>query len=435
MSGAPSQIDLFDYKPQAATSCHGKDLPDSVRMGQRLTGMTSRPDAASRASPSMFKFAQHGQCGAWVSELLPHTAKIVDDLCHRQVAAHRGDQPRPGHHLHPDRQPAARPAEHRRLAQLRPGQREPRTCRRSSCMISQGSGNQTRPAAVLRACGAAASCRRKHQGVALPLERRPGAVPVEPAGRRRRRPAGAMLDAPGRAQPAAAATSSAIRRSHTRIAQYEMAFRMQTSVPELTDLSQRAAARSSTCTAPTRNGPARSPPTACWPGGWPSAACASSSSSTAAGTSTATCRRRSAGQCQRRRPAVGRPDHRPEAARPARRHAGHLGRRVRPHRLLPGHADHGQLRPRPSPALLHHLAGRRRHQAGHRLRRDRRLLLQHRRATRVHVHDLQRHDPALPGHRPHAADLPLPGPRLPPDRRAREGGEGAAGVTSDRRRA
>ena len=66
------------------------------------------------------------------------------------------------------------------------------------------------------------------------------------------------------------------------------------------------------------------------------------------------------------------------------------------------------------------------------LRRDRRLLLQHRRGPRPHPR-LQRHDPALPGHRPHPADLPLPGPRLPPDRRARERGEGPAGLTPRRR--
>ena len=57
---------------------HGIELPDSVRMGQRITGMTS--GQSSPVAPSIFKFKQHGQSGAWVSELLPHTAKIVDDL-------------------------------------------------------------------------------------------------------------------------------------------------------------------------------------------------------------------------------------------------------------------------------------------------------------------------------------------------------------------
>ncbi len=82
---------------------------------------------------------------------------------------------------------------------------------------------------------------------------------------------------------------------NTRIAQYEMAFRMQISVPELTDLSRRAAAASSTCTASTTRAPtAASRATACSRGGWSSAACASCNSCTAAGTSTATCRSRSA---------------------------------------------------------------------------------------------------------------------------------------------
>ena len=78
-SGGPSQLDLFDYKPQLEKR-RGIELPDSVRMGQRITGMTSGQGTLPVA-PSIFKFAQHGKSGAWVSELLPHTAKIVDDLC------------------------------------------------------------------------------------------------------------------------------------------------------------------------------------------------------------------------------------------------------------------------------------------------------------------------------------------------------------------
>jgi hypothetical protein len=78
-SGAPSQMDLFDYKP-ALRDLRGTELPASVRRGQRLTGMTSRQDSFPVA-PSKFAFARHGHCGAWVSDLLPHTARIVDDLC------------------------------------------------------------------------------------------------------------------------------------------------------------------------------------------------------------------------------------------------------------------------------------------------------------------------------------------------------------------
>src|SRR5262245_22038694 len=78
-SGAPSQMDLFDHKPRLH-DLRGTELPDSVRKGQRLTGMTSRQDSFPVA-PSKFRFARHGRCGAAVSELLPHTAAVVDDLC------------------------------------------------------------------------------------------------------------------------------------------------------------------------------------------------------------------------------------------------------------------------------------------------------------------------------------------------------------------
>ncbi|MCL4195168.1 MAG: DUF1501 domain-containing protein, partial [Thermoguttaceae bacterium] len=79
MVGGPSQMDLFDYKPKMS-EWFDKDLPDSIRMGQRLTTMTSG-QARFPIAPSKYRFAQHGQCGMWVSELLPHTAKMVDELC------------------------------------------------------------------------------------------------------------------------------------------------------------------------------------------------------------------------------------------------------------------------------------------------------------------------------------------------------------------
>src|SRR5438477_12843101 len=76
--GAPSQLDLFDYKPNLARM-RGEDLPDSVRMGQRLTGMTAYQTTFPTA-PSMFRFDQHGKSGAWLSELLPYTGKVADEL-------------------------------------------------------------------------------------------------------------------------------------------------------------------------------------------------------------------------------------------------------------------------------------------------------------------------------------------------------------------
>ncbi|MCP5110538.1 MAG: DUF1501 domain-containing protein, partial [bacterium] len=78
MVGAPPQQETFDYKPVMA-DWFDKDLPDSIRMGQRLTTMTSE-QTRFPVAPSAFKFAQHGQNGAWVSELLPYTARMVDDI-------------------------------------------------------------------------------------------------------------------------------------------------------------------------------------------------------------------------------------------------------------------------------------------------------------------------------------------------------------------
>lgn len=78
-SGGPSQMELFDYKP-LLNERFGQELPESIRAGQRLTGMTSSQNSFPLAG-SIFDFAQHGKSGAWVSELMPHTAKIVDELC------------------------------------------------------------------------------------------------------------------------------------------------------------------------------------------------------------------------------------------------------------------------------------------------------------------------------------------------------------------
>lgn len=77
-SGGPSHVDTFDHKP-ALAEYHGRDVPTSVLGNQRVSLMTR--DAGRRTCGSPYRFAQHGQCRAWVSELLPHTAGIVDDLC------------------------------------------------------------------------------------------------------------------------------------------------------------------------------------------------------------------------------------------------------------------------------------------------------------------------------------------------------------------
>ena len=77
-SGGPSHIDLFDYHPRLR-QLHGTELPDSVRNGQRITGMTSGQTTFPVVAP-MFNFTRCGQVGTWVSDLLPYTSKIVDDL-------------------------------------------------------------------------------------------------------------------------------------------------------------------------------------------------------------------------------------------------------------------------------------------------------------------------------------------------------------------
>lgn len=78
-SGGPSQLDLFDYKP-GLSDRHGQDLPESIRGGQRLTGMSANQSIFPVAQSS-FKFQQYGKSRTWVSELMPHMAEVVDELC------------------------------------------------------------------------------------------------------------------------------------------------------------------------------------------------------------------------------------------------------------------------------------------------------------------------------------------------------------------
>src|ERR1022692_3879211 len=78
-SGAPSQIELFDYKPNLK-KVHGTELPSSIRNGQRITGMTSGQDSFPVAAP-IFEFKRFGKSGTMLSELLPYTGGVVDDLC------------------------------------------------------------------------------------------------------------------------------------------------------------------------------------------------------------------------------------------------------------------------------------------------------------------------------------------------------------------
>ena len=147
MSGGPSQLDLFDYKP-LLNQMNGQDLPESVRMGQRLTGMSANQATLPMAG-SIFKFARHGQSGAWVSELLPHTARSGRRALPDQVALYRGDQPRPGDHVLPDRLDDRRPAVDGVVAQLWPGLGQPEP----ADVLRVDQPEAARPAALFPALG------------------------------------------------------------------------------------------------------------------------------------------------------------------------------------------------------------------------------------------------------------------------------------------
>ena len=118
-SGAPSQLDLFDYKPNL-DSLRGTELPDSVRRGQRITGMTSGQDSLP-VTPSIFKFNRHGQSGTWLSELLSHHGKIVDDIAIIKTIHTEAINHDPAITFIQNRQPAARPSQPGGLVKLRVG--------------------------------------------------------------------------------------------------------------------------------------------------------------------------------------------------------------------------------------------------------------------------------------------------------------------------
>lgn len=231
MAGAPSQQDMLDYKPKMDL-LFDKDLPESVRMGQRLTTMTSEQKRFPVA-PSKYKFQQYGKSGAWVSELLPYTGKMVDDLAivkslHTEAINH---------------DPA--------ITYICTGHQLPGRASLGS-WLSYGLGtlNENLPTFVVLTATwsgrkeAQALYNRlwgsgflpsKHQGVALRSKGDPvlflsNPSGVSPATRRR------MLDT---LQKMNEKTLQQFGDPETqaRIAQYEMAYRMQTSVPELTDMS------------------------------------------------------------------------------------------------------------------------------------------------------------------------------------------------------
>lgn len=232
MNGGPSQLDTFDYKPGLA-AFYDKELPGSVRMGQRITTMTSG-QARFPVAPSMFSFARHGQCGRWVSELLPHSAKCVDDFAlvktvHTNAINH---------------DPAC--------TFVMTGSEVPGKPSIGSWLAyGLGSESNNLPAFVVFtpywSSGTAAQALfsrmwgsgflpGKVSGVALRSVGDPVLYVQNPpgVGTSQRR---AMLDALGELN-ARTYKQYGDPETLTRIAQYEMAFRMQTSVPELTDLKR-----------------------------------------------------------------------------------------------------------------------------------------------------------------------------------------------------
>jgi hypothetical protein len=231
-SGAPSQLDLFDPKPGLAGK-RGQELPDSIRKGQRLTGMTAT-QTSFPVAPSRFRFARQGKGGAWVSELLPWTAKVVDDLCLvRSLYTEAINHDPAITFFQTGAQLAGRPSMGAWLSYGLGSTN--RNLPAFVVLVSRGSGNPVDQPLYDRLWGAGFLPTR-YQGVQF----RAGAEPVlylaNPAGvgrATRRR----MLDD--------LAQLNSLRFKEmgdpeisTRIAQYEMAFRMQSAVPELMDLSR-----------------------------------------------------------------------------------------------------------------------------------------------------------------------------------------------------
>lgn len=232
MVGGPSQMDLFDYKPQM-NDWYDKDLPESVRNGQRLTTMTSGQSRFPIA-PSKYKFAQHGQSGMWISELLPETAKVVDDLCfvrsmHTEAINH---------------EPAITLMQTGNMVTGRP-------CIGSWLSYGLGSMNNNLPTFVVLV--AQPTNTEQIQAISARLWSS-GCLPGEHAGVSFRSSGDPILyinNPAGVPSEVRRKTLDGLRQLnemnfkavgdpeiHTRIQQYELAFRMQSSVPELTRIAE-----------------------------------------------------------------------------------------------------------------------------------------------------------------------------------------------------
>jgi hypothetical protein len=230
-SGAPSQMDLFDWKP-GLQDLRATELPDSIRRGQRLTGMTATQSKFPIA-PSKFQFARHGQSGAVISELLPHTAKIADRLCivrsmHTEAINHDPAVT----FFQTGNQLAGRPSIGAWLSYGLGSENQDLPA--FVAMISKGTGNPNDQPLYDRLWGSGFLPSR-YQGVKFRSSGDPVLFLSNPPGldaNARRAILDDLAVLNGKQLQETGAPEVA-----TRIAQYELAYRMQTSVPELLDIS------------------------------------------------------------------------------------------------------------------------------------------------------------------------------------------------------
>ena len=234
-SGGPSHLELLDHKPELKR-LHGSELPDSIRQGQRLTGMTSGQKNFPVIAPK-FDFKQCGQQGTWISELLPHTSRVIDDIClirsmHTEAINHDPAIT----FIQTGSQQPGRPS---LGAWVSYGLgREVDDLPAFVVLISHGSGKDANQGLLDRLWGSG-FLPSSHQGVKLRSSGDPVLYLNDPPGidRGLRRE---MLDGLAQLNQVQQAESGDPEIA-TRIAQYELAFRMQTSVPHLTDLTQEPA--------------------------------------------------------------------------------------------------------------------------------------------------------------------------------------------------
>ncbi len=230
-SGGPSQIELFDYKPRLKELIR-TDLPDSVRQGQRLTEM-SAGQASFPVAPSLFDFKQHGQSGAWISDLMPHLAGVADELCFvKSMYTEQINHDPAVTFFQTGFQLAGRPSIGSWLAYGLGS--ENRDLPAFVVMISQGSGNPNDQPLAERQWGSG-FLPTTYQGIKFRSIGDPVLYLSNPEGfstQARRR----FIDDVGRLNQLQLQEFGDPEIS-TRIAQYEMAYRMQSSVPDLTDLS------------------------------------------------------------------------------------------------------------------------------------------------------------------------------------------------------